>query len=158
VEPVDDPEVDELCDKFLRSLGYVGLCEIELKRDSRDGCVKMIEANPRYSVTADAAPYAGVHLGWLHYLDLIGQPVTPVHGDGKDFRHIFLFLDAMTVVNYRKEGLWTWGQIVRSYRSPVHFFDLDWRDWRIAMTTLYHSSRALASTLVRRIIPKKPSR
>jgi len=78
VEPIEDPATDALCDGFLRRIGYVGLCEIELKRDSRDQCVKLIEANPRYSVTSDAAPYAGVDLGWLHYLDLIGQPVELV--------------------------------------------------------------------------------
>jgi len=157
VEPMADPEVDRMCDEFLRSLGYVGLCEIELKRDSRDGHVKMIEANPRYSVTADAAPYAGVDLGWLHYLDLIGQPVTPVHGNGRDFRHIFLFLDAMTVHNYHRERLWTWGQILRSYRPPVHFFDLEWRDWRVAVRTLHDSLRAFAGPALRRIFPRRSS-
>lgn len=154
VEPAEDPEVDRICDGFLRSLGYVGLCEIELKRDSRDGSVKMIEANPRYSVTADAAPYSGVDLGWLHYLDLIGQPVTPVHGNGNDFRHIFLFLDAATMVNYRRAGLLTWGQILRTYRSPVHFFDIQWRDWRIALATLRESARALAGQLFRSVFSK----
>ena len=158
VEPMEDPEVDGICDRFLRSLGYVGLCEIELKRDSRDGCVKMIEANPRYSVTADAAPYSGVDLGWLHYLDLIDQPVTPVIGDRNEFRHIFLFLDSMTVVNYWLEGLWTWGQILRSYRRPVYFFDIQRRDWKIALSTLWHSMRALAGQLYRSVFPKRSSR
>ncbi len=37
VEPIDDPETDALCDRFLRGIGYCGLCEIELKRDTRDG-------------------------------------------------------------------------------------------------------------------------
>src|SRR5579863_4603407 len=76
VEPVENGEADALCDGFFRSLGYAGICELEIKRDSRDGRIKLIEANPRYSVTADAAPYAGLDLGWLHYLDLIGQPVV----------------------------------------------------------------------------------
>jgi len=155
VESVEDPEVSEICDGFLRSLGYVGLCEIELKRDSRDGKVKMIEANPRYSVTADAAPYAGVDLGWLHYLDLTGQPVTPVHGDGTDYRHIFMFLDASTVANYRREGLLTLGQLLRSYRRPVHFFDFDWRDWKVALNTLKLSFKALVGPTVRRFIPRR---
>jgi predicted ATP-grasp superfamily ATP-dependent carboligase len=29
VENIIDPEVDQLCDRFLRSIGYIGLCEIE---------------------------------------------------------------------------------------------------------------------------------
>jgi predicted ATP-grasp superfamily ATP-dependent carboligase len=47
VEPIRDDEADQRCDAFLRSLNYTGLCEIELKRDSRDQSLKIIEANPR---------------------------------------------------------------------------------------------------------------
>jgi predicted ATP-grasp superfamily ATP-dependent carboligase len=43
---VVDEEIEALCDGFLSSLGYVGLCEIELKRDVHDGRVKLIEVNP----------------------------------------------------------------------------------------------------------------
>ena len=67
-----------MCDRFLRRIGYVGICEIEMKWDTRDGQVKLIEANPRLSGGGDAAPYAGVDLCWLHYLDLIGERVAPV--------------------------------------------------------------------------------
>ena len=67
-EPIVDREVDEICDRWLRSLGYVGICEIEIKQDTRDGRFKLIEANPRLSGSGDAAPYAGVDLVWLHYL------------------------------------------------------------------------------------------
>ncbi len=77
-EPVVDPETDAVCDAFLRSIGYVGICEIEMKWDAHDGRVKLIEANPRLSGGGDAAPYAGVDLCWIHYLDLIGKRVAPV--------------------------------------------------------------------------------
>ena len=155
VEPVCDPEADVLCDRFLRSVGYAGLCEIELKRDSRDGCVKMIEANPRYSVTADAAPYAGVDLGWLHYLDLIGQRVTPVFAEPRDFRHIVLERDFATVRDYRRDGLLTWPELLRSYRPPVAFFDFDMRDWRLTLSTCVTLAKLLFGPPIRRIFPKK---
>lgn len=155
VEPVADPETEDLCDRFLRSLNYVGLCEIELKRDSRDGRVKMIEANPRYSVTADAAPYMGVDLGWLHYLDLIGEAVTPVAANGRQFRHIVLFRDFATARSYHREGLMSWGQWLRSYRPPVAFFDFDIRDWRVALSTLITLARLVAGPPLRRIFPKR---
>ena len=61
-----------------------------MKWDSRDGRVKLIEANPRLSGGGDAAPYAGVDLCWLHYLDLIGQPVTQWRPIARDFRHVVL--------------------------------------------------------------------
>ena len=34
-EPVIDPEVDEVCDRFLKSIGYMGICEIEMKWDAQ---------------------------------------------------------------------------------------------------------------------------
>ena len=46
-EPVVDAETNAICDGFLRSVRYSGVCEIEMKRDSRDGHVKLIEVNPR---------------------------------------------------------------------------------------------------------------
>jgi D-aspartate ligase len=155
VVPMHDPDVDALCDGFLRSIGYSGLCEIELKRDSRDGCVRMIEANPRYSVTADAAPYLGVDLGWLHYLNLIGQPVAPISQKSRDLRHIVLVRDFSCFRDYLRAGLLTWGQLIQSYRRPVVFFDFDLRDWRVTAATCVTLLRLLLGPPLRRFFPKR---
>lgn len=155
VEPMIDPETDSLCDRFLRSLRYTGLCEIELKRDSRDGRVKMIEANPRYSVTADAAYYAGVDLGWLHYLDIIGQTVTEVVPDTRYFRHICLFRDIACFRSYMRAGLLTWKDFFRSYRKPVFFFDFDLHDPRVTLGTVVLVVKLLVAPYIRRIIPRR---
>lgn len=155
VEPVDDPEADELSDRFLRNIEYAGLCELELKRDSRDGQVKLIEANPRYSVTSDAAPYAGVDIGWLHYLDLIGIDVQPVHQHSRNFRHVVLRRDFATVRSYRKAGLLSWRALLRSYRPPVYFFDFDARDWRVTWVTMVELAKIVLGPHIRRIFPKR---
>lgn len=149
VEPVADPEADQLCDCFLRAVEYVGLCEIELKRDSRDGKLMMIEANPRYSVTADAAPYLGVDLGWLHYLDLIGETVMPVRPELRDFRHIVLRRDVATFRSYMRRGLLTWKDLAWSYRAPKAFFDFDPHDWRVTVATVVDLAKILVKSLLR---------
>ena len=151
VEPVDDPEADAVADAFLRGIGYQGICELELKRDSRDGVVKLIEANPRYSVTSDAATYAGVELGWLHYLDLIGEKATPVSPSPKAFRHIVLARDFGCVKQYRRAGLLTWPELLRSYRPPVAFFDFDIRDWRVTLDTVIGLTKSLLYPVYRSI-------
>jgi predicted ATP-grasp superfamily ATP-dependent carboligase len=148
-EPVDDPEVDEVCDRFLRNIGYIGVCEIEMKWDSRDGQVKLIEVNPRLSGGGDAAPYAGVDLPWIHYLDLIGQSVQPVSPNGKQFKHVVLRADANAIPAYRKAGLITWREILRSYRPPLAFYDLDWKDWRYSIETILISVRSLIRGIVK---------
>jgi predicted ATP-grasp superfamily ATP-dependent carboligase len=154
VVPIRDPETDALCDGFFQAVQYEGLCELELKRDTRDGRVKLIEANPRYSVTSDAAPYAGVDLGWLHYLDLIGEQVEPVEWNGRCFHHIVLKRDVACFRSYLNAGLTTWGGIAKTYRSPA-FFDLDLRDWRVAADTIVSFLKVLLYPVARLIFPKR---
>ena len=83
VESVQDAEIEVLCDGFLRAIGYIGLVEMELKRDTRDGRLKLIELNPRFTVTGDCAKYLGVEVGWLHYSDLVGQRHEPPRLQGR---------------------------------------------------------------------------
>lgn len=154
VEPVDLPAVDALCDTFLRKIRYSGLCELELKQDSRDGQVRLIEANPRYSVTADAAPYTGVDLGWLHYLDLTGHKVAPAKPTRLNIRHISLMRDFAALRSYRKAGLLTWRELLRSYRPPLAFFDFDARDWRVSALTL----RSVCASIVRPWLRRRRAR
>jgi D-aspartate ligase len=135
-EPVVDEETDRVCDSFLRSIGYRGICEIEMKWDDRDGRVKIIEANPRLSGGGDAAPYAGVDQPWIHYLDLIGQEVEPVKPDGKPFKHIVLRADAVAIPAYWRAGLLDFKGLISSYRGPRAYFDLDWRDFRYSLQTV----------------------
>ena len=155
VEPIHDPETADVCDRFLRSIGYAGICEIELKRDSRDGIVKLIEANPRYSLTSDAAYYMGVELGWLHYLDLIGQHVQPVSPNSAHFRHIALFRDLACIPSYFSEGLLTWRALRDSYRKPCYFFDFDPADRALSFFYLFKLFRIFCISLLRYFFPKR---
>jgi len=147
-EPVIDSETDAVCDGFLRGLGYSGICEIEMKRDTRDGRVKMIEANARLTGGGDAAPYAGVDLCWLHYLDLIGKHPTPVSADGRDFRHIDLRADVGAIFAYRRARLISWGDVIQSYKSPRAFFDFDTHDWRYSAETIYRMARSAVREVI----------
>ncbi|MEZ5416221.1 MAG: hypothetical protein R2708_02625 [Vicinamibacterales bacterium] len=149
-EPVVDPETDRVCDEFLRRIGYSGICEIEMKWDDRDGQVRLIEANPRLSGGGDAAPYAGVDLCWIHYLDLIGQRVTPVAPTGRDFRHVVVRADGRALPAYWRAGLLSWKDVWRSFRPPLAFFDLDRRDLRTSVETLYVAGRSFMSEVFSR--------
>ncbi|MCU1320214.1 MAG: ATP-grasp protein [Edaphobacter sp.] len=149
VEPVVDAEVASVCDTFLRGIGYVGICEIEVKRDTRDGVVRLIEANPRFSVTADASVYAGVDIGWLHYLDLIGQTVDPMEATWLGFRHVVLRRDIPALPRYVEQRILTWGEIWKSYRGPLEFFDFDLHDIRPTTTTVKGCIRVIMGTILR---------
>lgn len=149
--PVEDAEADTVCDNWLRSIGYSGICEIEVKRDTRDGKVKLIEANPRLSGGGDAAPHAGVDLCWLHYCDLIGKHVEPVGPDGRYFKHIVLRAEGAALPSYWKAGLISWRDILHTYKPPLAFFDLDWRDPRYSLETFYVTARLLWRGIIKNL-------
>lgn len=148
-EPVVDPEADAICDSFLRKIGYSGICEIEVKRDLRDGKIKLIEANPRLSGGGDAAPYAGVDLCWIHYQDLAGITVEPVSPKPGKFRHIVLRADAKAIPNYLAAGQITWKEVLATYRPPLAFYDWDRKDWRYSLVTLYRVMKGFIGTSLR---------
>ena len=148
-EPIIDDDADKVCDEFLRSIGYRGICEIEVKHDSRDGKVKLIEANPRLSGGGDAAPYAGVDLVWIHYQNMAGVKLQKIEPNGKHFKHIVLRGEGAAIPEYMRAGLLDWRGLIYSYKPPLAFYDLDWRDWKITIETLYVFLRTLIVGSVR---------
>ena len=87
---------------------------------------------------------------WLHYLDLIGQRVTPVEPRSADFRHIVLRADGRSLPAYWRAGLISWRDVVRSYRPPLAFFDLDAKDWRYSVETFIIARPQLSAWLFMR--------
>jgi predicted ATP-grasp superfamily ATP-dependent carboligase len=148
-EPVLEPEIDQVCDSFFRKIGYVGPCEIEVKRDAVDGRVKLIEVNPRFSGTGDSSVYAGIEVAWLHYLDLIGKKPVPVE-PRRGFRHVMLRLDVPGVVDALAGGTLRWRELFESCRGPLAFYDFDWRDWRVTVWTMWDCLKNSAAILYRR--------
>jgi D-aspartate ligase len=148
VEPVIDEEIERVCNHFLSSLGYIGLCEIEVKRDIRDGKLLLIEVNPRFSGTGDCASYTGVETGFIHYLDLIGQTPSPVVATRYGFRHMMLNAELAAFPKYLQEGLIGWKEWIRSLRYPMEYFDFDMSDFSVARVTAVKSARALVGGLL----------
>jgi D-aspartate ligase len=147
VEPVIDEEIERVCNHFLSSLGYIGLCEIEVKRDSRDGRLLLIEVNPRFSGTGDCASYTGVETGFIHYLDLIGQTPSPVVATRYGFRHMMMCAELAAFPKYLQSGLINWREWIRSLSYPMEYFDFDLSDFSIARVTAVKSARALLGGL-----------
>jgi len=125
VELVDTPEVEDQCERFLTTLGYQGLCGIELKLDPRDGVAKLIEVNPRYSLWDDIGVPVGIDLAHEAVRSLLGElntePKRPRH-----FRQKWVELcrDVPAAIEYYREGqlsLWEW---IRSLSPPIVVNDL----------------------------------
>lgn len=136
VYPVKNSEVEGICERFLSRLEYSGFCEIELKLDERDNKVKMIEANPRYSTTSDAAQYGGVNIGWMHYQDLIGEQLSPTTTTRWNWRHVHILRETGVLLNRKEYPDFSWWQWLKSVRPPVHFLDWHWGNWRLIAETI----------------------
>ena len=150
VEPVLDDEIDQVCNTFLMSVGFIGMCEIELKRDTRDGRLLLIEVNPRFSGTGDCARYTGVEVGYIHYLDLIGQTPAPVGPARFGFHHIMLVADLTAFPIYLSQGLVGWRQWFKSLRGPIEFFDFNIKDFPNARLAAWRAVKALSGGLLRK--------
>lgn len=149
VEPVVDDEIDRVCNEFLQAIGFIGLCEIELKRDSRDRRLLLIEVNPRFSGTGDCAKYTGIETGFLHYLDLVGENPASMVPTRFGFRHIMFVNDLTAFPKYLDQKLITWGQWMASLAGPTKYFDLDFRDFPNARRAAVRGIKAFAGGLLR---------
>ena len=124
VQLVDRPDLEDLCERFLTTLGYSGLCGIELKEDPRDGVAKLIEVNPRWGLWDDIGVPVGV--------DLVGEAVSALFGGSpqpqrpRHFRQKWAAVswDLPVFFRYRSEGLITTATWLADYRPPIRINDL----------------------------------
>ncbi len=68
--------IEEIGIDLLTRIGYVGMAEIELKRDVRDGRFKLIEINCRPWLQIGLASKCGINFPLLAYRDLSGETVN----------------------------------------------------------------------------------
>ena len=55
-----DPELIRYCRRILELIGYHGPCDVEVKRDARDGAYKLLEINPRIWGALELSIRAGI--------------------------------------------------------------------------------------------------
>ena len=77
VETVVQDEVEELACRFLKSLGYTGVAEVEFKYDAREKRFKLLDVNGRFWTWCGLGALAGVDFPYLAYRRAIGEAVMP---------------------------------------------------------------------------------
>lgn len=76
VRTCDLPEIRELSERFLRSIDYYGLVDIDFKYDRRDGLTKILDVNARTWSYHALGHRAGVDFASMLYADQIGAPLA----------------------------------------------------------------------------------
>jgi len=80
VETVEVRLLEEYSLRFLRTINYYGLVEVEFKRDLRDGQYRLLDVNGRTWGYHTIGRPAGVDFPHLLFSDQVNEPVEPCRG------------------------------------------------------------------------------
>ena len=109
-----EPEAAEIGLRFSQSVGLLGLVNIEFKRDERDGELKLIECNPRFTAADDLVRRAGIDLARLAYDRVVGLPVVAPTTFREGLHQWSPAEDYAAFRMYRQQGQLTTAKWVRS--------------------------------------------
>jgi len=126
VETIETNEVEELATRFLKSVAYTGVVEVEFKHDWRDGQYKLLDVNGRFWTWNGLGPAAGVDFPYLAWRQAMGETVTPCRGrPGAAWMHTTR--DIVAAYQEIMAGGLTVGEYVASFRRNMVFanFALD---------------------------------
>lgn len=77
VETIEEPALEEFSERFLRSINYYGLVELEYKLDNRDSKYKLLDVNARTWGYHSLGSKVGVDFSYMLYADQLGLPIFP---------------------------------------------------------------------------------
>jgi predicted ATP-grasp superfamily ATP-dependent carboligase len=123
-----NPEVRDLGLRLFRHVGLRGLANVEFKHDPRDGRLKLIECNARFTAANCLVAASGLDLARLVYNRLVGLPLPPLEPYVREKRLWYPVGDtrAYLVLRRRKElTFWGW---LRSLAHPQIFVYFQWSD------------------------------
>ena len=122
------PDAAELGLQFFTGIGLRGVGNVEFKRDSRDGQLKIIECNPRFTAADKLVQRAGVDMATLSYRRALGLPVSPPSTFRRGVRQWHPVEDFQAFRAYRAAGQLTTASWLASVARPMLLPMLDLRD------------------------------
>lgn len=123
-----NPEVAELGLRFFQRIGLRGLACVEFKRDPRDGALKLIECNHRFTEPNELLTRAGIDLATLTYNRLTKRPLPPLASYRKGICLVKPWEDILAFRQLHKKGELSWSEWVISRAAPTSFLYFKWWD------------------------------
>lgn len=148
-----NPEVAELGLKFLQGIGLRGLANVEFKRDPRDGKLKLIECNHRFTEPNEMMQRAGLDFASLVYNRLTSRPLPPLHAYRKGLCLVKPWEDVKAFYTLHRLGELSWREWLRSFSLPMCFLYFQWRDpipWAFLFLSFWKKQLTRVLTSVRR--------
>jgi D-aspartate ligase len=127
VETIDAPEIEGLSERFLRSINYHGIVEIEFKRDPRSGEYKLLDVNARPWGFHAIGSACGIDFPYLIYADQLGLPLEPVRARS-GVGWLRLVSDIPTAVSDFFYGSLSFGTYIKSIQATRVESVFSWRD------------------------------
>lgn len=147
-------EVAELGLRFLRSAGLKGIGIVEFKRDSRDGGLKLMECNARFTKANEIVVRSGIDLPLLVYNHVTGRPLPQTGGFREGVRLWFPLEDWKAFRAYRAHGELTLVDWLLSLCHRWHFTLFHWSDpW----PAVAYAGERLLSAAQRTVSGRRPA-
>jgi D-aspartate ligase len=116
-----DPESAELGLRFFEGVGLRGLGNVEFKRDARDGRLKLIECNHRFTAATGLLRAAGADLPLFVYNKLTDKPLPRIEGYDTDLTMWYPMRDVRAFFAYRRKREMSFPQWARSIMRRHHY-------------------------------------
>jgi predicted ATP-grasp superfamily ATP-dependent carboligase len=119
-----NPEVREVALKLFRQVGLRGLANAEFKRDQRDGLLKLIECNARFTAADCMLTKSGFDLPSFVYNRLAGLPQAPLTRYRTGLRLWYPTQDFKAFLQLRRQkqlSLWGWLRSI-AHRQTLPYF------------------------------------
>ncbi len=149
-----DPERFELGMRLVRQVGLRGLANVEFKRDDRDGKLKVMECNIRFTAANEIVVASGYDLPWFVYSRLAGLPEVSLldREYRRGTRLWFPIADFFAFVDLRRQGRLTAGEWIASvlHRQTLPYFRFDDPVPSLQLTRRY--ARSIGKKVLRRTL------
>jgi D-aspartate ligase len=146
-----DPEVARVGLQFCQGVKLRGVACVEFKKDARDGRLKLIECNHRFTLAGELLRHSGVNLPVLAYSRLTGGPAPSMSAYRSGVRLWVPRTDAKAFREYRRRHELTAAQWIRSLLHPQHFPAFDASDPGPSLASGWRAARRLARKAATRL-------
>jgi predicted ATP-grasp superfamily ATP-dependent carboligase len=127
VETVEQEQVEELACRFLKSLDYTGVVEVEFKYDRRDCRYKLLDVNGRFWTWNGIGALAGVDFPYLAWRQALGETVSPSRArTGVAWVHASR--DFIGAFQEMSRGTLTLADYLEGFRKPLAFANFAFDD------------------------------
>lgn len=130
------PEAAELGLQFFRHLRFRGLGNIEFKWDERDGKLKIIEVNARFTASDCLIAKSGVNLALIAYSRITGRPQPRALDYEKSLVLCRPVQDVLAAWELRNRGELRLSEWIRELWHVNQFPFFEWRDPMPALSVL----------------------